>query len=1290
MIWASSGGIFQADVTGENVTTLLPRDELTDSIVDEITWFENILYIVANKTLKIYNRTDGVVGKLGEKETVDSVAIDWIGKRLYWSNHQQQVINRGTLDGKQHEPLPVVAPARQIRIDALRGNIYYSTELTVEGCRMNGKIPKKYFTVPPYSGKQVMGLTLDLDKERIYWIVKSYQGSSLYSAKLLDSWINKNEPEIIDTRLEEKTLSGSLMHFSDRLAWRHDDKSIVFADINGRNLAFFSNEKVSGLTCFTVIDETHRVLPKISGSINVIPDAIPNASIQIQGTYKFFNITWDPVTNVNYGSVFYEIKIKQDFEPDINAEQTDNVFQFPANTLEPYTSLEILIRAFTFWGSSPISKINTYSPTGLPSAPTSPRVYTRHTSYPLEDDVRVSAIFRWSLPKKPNGEIRGYKVNCYEFRSDGEKILRDNRTVTKAMEQVFNNLTKNDRYTFEVLACTSVGDGATSGQIYVSTTNERPVPKVYVSTQEDIVEMDLDQTPPTESHIQTRLPVVAFAHIAYERKLFWFDENNDLISYHSETKTKTKLINTTSPVKCMTIDWLERIVYWSQMIDDNKCIIYSLNLNRAEYLESKKMSDPKLAQKVLERENVISDLAISPFDRKLFWIENHKNLSEESGIFYFELDTGSIKMLFEDNEICMNKASSTISPTPGSLVFATSPINPRNDENEEHQTSLIFEVNNVIPTQFVVVELQTKKCFVFGSIEDRIAKTDNTNIAKDSNKVYWIHEGMVYGREDATNKVISMPVPNKSNRLLAFYQQRYPNRSCLVPQQASYKVKVNESTDVSLKLELPKPELPSNCNLTKIPIRYTIRYTDVKNKDENFDQLSCESSGDCYSIDTFERMETIENLKPFTNYFVQVAMSSVFDKTNKTWFVARANFMTERGRPSPPRNLSALTLSFNEILVTWLAPETFNSPNLTYEINWQQENIVDHIRNKQQQMLHHNNTNSDELISTVIKVLPNQTYSIFVRAYSKNGTFSESESVYLSSYPEPPPIVRNNTTSTSMIIMWKQPENVSSFAIVYSDQESLEPKNVSTLLLQDESNNKFFQIDQLEPKTKYNFTMLLKYVNSDKTYRWSPTTKIEFETKCDVPSPPGRPFVKRVTEIISKISWTPSKDNGAQIEFYVLESRRVSNLDEYEKENSLRTKRAAVSTEFDDEQSDAEHEAVTEPPFDVDHEQDEKWTERYAGSESHYLANIEGIDKYIFRVKANNSYGFSVYSLISDFANSTYPLTENTTLSSDKPNILLLMISVPITIILLGVIFVCTILSEFQSKKVKIVGIITN
>jgi hypothetical protein len=46
-----------------------------------------------------------------------------------------------------------------------------------------------------------------------------------------------------------------------------------------------------------------------SDVVNVIPEPVRVSSIQITGTWDQFVIKWDPVTNVNYDQVFYEVKI---------------------------------------------------------------------------------------------------------------------------------------------------------------------------------------------------------------------------------------------------------------------------------------------------------------------------------------------------------------------------------------------------------------------------------------------------------------------------------------------------------------------------------------------------------------------------------------------------------------------------------------------------------------------------------------------------------------------------------------------------------------------------------------------------------------------------------------------------------------------------------------------------------------------------------------------------------------------------------------------------------------------
>jgi hypothetical protein len=55
-----------------------------------------------------------------------------------------------------------------------------------------------------------------------------------------------------------------------------------------------------------------------SDAVNVIPEPVRVSSIQVTGTWDQFFIKWDPVTNVNYDQVFYEVKIYDFSRTDIS------------------------------------------------------------------------------------------------------------------------------------------------------------------------------------------------------------------------------------------------------------------------------------------------------------------------------------------------------------------------------------------------------------------------------------------------------------------------------------------------------------------------------------------------------------------------------------------------------------------------------------------------------------------------------------------------------------------------------------------------------------------------------------------------------------------------------------------------------------------------------------------------------------------------------------------------------------------------------------------------------------
>lgn len=97
ILWSATEGLVRSDVTGENVQTLIHRASWKDSEIEypimDVAWYEDLLYLVGNNSiLYSYNTTSQEKNRL-HINSVGSVAIDWISKKLYWANPNQLIVS---------------------------------------------------------------------------------------------------------------------------------------------------------------------------------------------------------------------------------------------------------------------------------------------------------------------------------------------------------------------------------------------------------------------------------------------------------------------------------------------------------------------------------------------------------------------------------------------------------------------------------------------------------------------------------------------------------------------------------------------------------------------------------------------------------------------------------------------------------------------------------------------------------------------------------------------------------------------------------------------------------------------------------------------------------------------------------------------------------------------------------------------------------------------------------------------------------------------------------------------
>ncbi|XP_055681919.1 protein sevenless isoform X2 [Lutzomyia longipalpis] len=1238
IIWSSDNGLLQSDVIGEHIDTLISQTELGEHYVSDIAWIEDMLFFVSNSSLNFFNRTSRTITKLGDFDYVESIAVDWIGKRLYWSNPTQQLITRSHLNGDQQETLPILAVAKELRIDSLRGFIYFSTGHAVESCRLNGKNRRTYYSVELYSGLQVMGLTLDLDNQLVYWIVRRYDSSSLYSAPMAGSLAPN--VSVVETKLREASLQGPLTHFSDRLLWLQDNKTVIVGDMTGKNLAQINSTKLNGIRAISVIDPTHHIYPSNLSSVNVIPCQISNKSIHIRGVWTSFDIIWDPIENVNYGQVFYEIRIHASGHKDIVREVIEPVWHYSSHTLQPYSPLDITVRPFTFWGSAVPTRTHIHSPPAKPTVPTNSRIFITHYDDPLRGGLNIEATFRWNPPLHPNGPILGYRLDCwYEEDFKEKEVFKGLDVAASVEEKVLSNLVQNVTYFFRVLAYTGADSGDYTGSLSAETAREKPIPRVLVSTKEQIIMVDLDLNK-SSPILNTGNAAKFMTYIAREKKIFWINEVNEVMSYNGTTQTKLYTIN--SEALSLAVDWVYRSLYWSH-IDGNTSVLSSLDLTKYEAYKGGVVE-------LVRREGIIQNILVSPMDRMIIWTERKSIDDDTTQIYSYNIYRGLIMSL----ELFPSERCPNISLTSNFRPFAL-------ETKSKRETHMIWTDKNL---NLYSTSLSTEHCKVI----DFHYNNSILNFVKDSSRIYWIsHDNHIYAKNDHGTKTYNLYVP-RVETLLAFYHQAYPDKKCLIPnfkEFSKYEASLMLSTSNTIKLKLPTPTPVLGCNNPIPAIKYAIYFQAIDG--HHSDDSKCNTTT-CQVDYSFENIKTIHGLKPFTKYKFQIGVSNYYaDKMHLRMHLGPSKiYSTAAGAPSEPTDIKAEVISPNEVNVTWHKPKEINSNEIWYEIHWQTENPITGIRNRQQQVVyttHHSLT----------KLIPKQSYIIWVRAYSTSDMFSESEIVGVETFQEPDNITLLMITSTSLTLTWQPHKNVSRFQLGYV---VLSNPSIAPFVVYDSKHpeefvpfNGTFKVTNLEPKTTYKFYVLLYYPKRDYPYSWPLDSRSVFETLGDRPTAPGKPLVKHLSGDVYKVFWEPSKDNGAPIEEYSLEALQSKSISNRVRRSptleisSVDVEKIPLHRSIDENVTEVENKIT----WTEDSTIDERWKIYYNGTELYWIPQeLIPIHVYSFRVRARNSYGWGPYSSTSE------PISEPYVDVTNK-NSMIIIIVISMSFVLLIALIVCII-----------------
>lgn len=160
------------------------------------------------------------------------------------------------------------------------------------------------------------------------------------------------------------------------------------------------------------------------------------------------------------------------------------------------------------------------------------------------------------------------------------------------------------------------------------------MPVIVTTTTDSICLHDLDtnRTTALVTNINTPLQVV---YLLRENKLFWINEMRELLVLHS-TNNKSKLADLKGEPRGLTIDWLGRCLYVLESFNHtNGSVITKVDLNH--------VPTNKVVSIYVNATANITKIAVSPYAKRLYWIEN-------GIVFSSNLYASNIKRIFPSDE----------------------------------------------------------------------------------------------------------------------------------------------------------------------------------------------------------------------------------------------------------------------------------------------------------------------------------------------------------------------------------------------------------------------------------------------------------------------------------------------------------------------------------------------------------------------------------------------------------------------------------------------------------------
>ncbi|NXX10980.1 ROS1 kinase, partial [Podargus strigoides] len=1098
--------------------------------ISDLDWYNDTLYWINTmgevqtwSLNKRKNTTENTyVSDIGNARML---AFDWLGQCLYWAGKANTIYRKSLLGGHMDVVAHVVFLVKDLIVDSVNGYLYWATMYSVESARLNGE---EYLTLQEqlqFSGKQVVGLTLDLTNGFLYWLVQDDLCLNLFRFPLCKEGCGVNAIVTEFTAWSTSEISQSVLeYYSGRLFWINSLQFITTQEVNQSLSIPFSQP--AEFSAFTLVHTSLKPLPgNFSFTPKVIPDSVPESSFRIKGNSSSFHITWSPSTNVEWGTVFYCVGsiALQSLESERCLHPHDlTVPSYRVDWLEPFALFDFTVTPYTYWGKAPTTSVFLRAPEGVPSAPTNPRIYVLQNDL-LKRDEKVLVEFRWDRPEKVNGVLTQFRV-YYQLLSQNDTadtFTEWNASNVKPTLMLFSlrDVLPSLTVKFQVQALTSVGPGPLSDIAERNSSDIFPVPTLITVFANKLFLTDVDNNH-TIWELSAKTNVKAICYTANDHKAYYIVEDS-LFLLNIQTASKIQFVKDAyfHNATAITVDWIARRLFVALKTPWNETQIYVIDL------ELKIKSLQALNVQLGKSNSTVSSLLSYPFLSRLYWME--------------ELDYGSRMFCYDILNNTVHHILGYISVEEQMRSYCTCNVaeaelgRPMStDVSDSKNPQLLFIRGR---DEIWASDMDGCHCWRITKIPGFQGKKIGS-LTVDKKFVYWSTETKEYteiwlANKESTRHILQKRA-NHELKILAYSSavQLYPDKRCLIVLPDTEKPTVLDTTNTSFTLSLPSVTPEELCpGISQPTSTYLVFLRQMAN---NYRNSSYRLSALQQKTLVFQsHIAIIDNLQPFSSYVIQVAVKNYYSDEEVLPTGKEIIGRTLYGVPEAVDSIKTVVLSDTIINISWSEPLKPNGPleSIRYQISVNLLPFVPVTPLRKSEF-------PNRTLAWSVSGLQSGTNNVFkvLAFHPDENWFSESDPVIAKTFDSPPAPVNIVPRNTSFQLEWRAPLQVNETSFWFELRKWQAKSDwfspTSTACTADLVY--LCNLTGTLPSTYYFVRVTVVYVTGAK----STSSSTSFKTTAGVPGKPGAP--QRAEDSKNSVQWEKADDNGSNLTYYILESRK--------------------------------------------------------------------------------------------------------------------------------------------------------